>query len=157
MIQLKKIDQTNYKNCVQLETTEEQNDYISPNWYSLLEANYEERKIPLAIYEKNEMVGFVMFGYYEADEMYPIPSWWLRIMIDYRFQQQGLGGEAMFESINWFEKNISADELRLSVAKTNDVALKLYNKFGFIRSNENIDKETVLVKSWRKSTFSKME
>ncbi len=41
MIQLKEITKENYRACMNLKTTKEQEDFVAPNWYSMLEAIYE--------------------------------------------------------------------------------------------------------------------
>lgn len=150
MIQLKEINQTNYEKCAMLKTTDDQRHFVSPNWYSLLEANYEKQRRPFGIYAEDEMVGFIMYSYYEADEDYPLESWWLeRFMIDHRFQKKGYGSEALQKSIQWFEETIGADELRISAVPSNDVALKLYESLSFVRTGEDIAGENVLLRRWR--------
>jgi RimJ/RimL family protein N-acetyltransferase len=46
------------------------------------------------------------------------------------------GKEVLIQGIHWFDQNISENVLRISAVKTNDVALKLYEKLSFIRTWE---------------------
>lgn len=147
MIELKEINQTNYQACIKLEISREQKEFVAPNWYSLLEDNYEKKRQPFALYHEEEIVGFIMFSYYPADADYAIDSWWIeRLMIDKNYQGKGYGRAALKLALNWFSTTIGADELRLSVVPANDVALKLYHSLGFELTGEEVSGETVLLK-----------
>ncbi|HPR80908.1 MAG TPA: GNAT family protein [Enterococcus sp.] len=69
-----------------------------------------------------------------------------RLMIDTKFQNMGYGKEALIQGIHWFDQNISENVLRISAVKTNDVALKLYEKLSFIRTGEELEGEIVFLK-----------
>ena len=56
MIRLKPITKENYRGCIELKTTKEQEKFFAPNWYSLLEAVYEEARQAFAIYHQEEMI-----------------------------------------------------------------------------------------------------
>lgn len=149
MIHLKAIDQSNYKACIQLKTTTAQKDFVAANWYSLLESQFEEQRQAFGIYRENEMIGFIMFSYYDADEQYPVDSWWIeRLMIDQRFQNKGYGRKALQKSIKWFEQNLNQKELRISAVFSNEAALHLYESLEFVRTGEEIDGEAVLLKKF---------
>lgn len=149
MIHLKVIDQSNYKACIQLKTTTAQKDFVAANWYSLLESQFEEQRQAFGIYREKEMIGFIMFSYYDADEQYPVDSWWIeRLMIDQRFQNKGYGRKALQKSIKWFEQNLNQKELRISAVFSNEAALHLYESLGFVRTGEEIDGEAVLLKKF---------
>lgn len=66
MIQLKEITKENYRACMNLKTTKEQEDFVAPNCYSMLEAIYEEPRQAFALYNGEEMVGFILFSFYET-------------------------------------------------------------------------------------------
>lgn len=109
MIQLKEITKENYRACMNLKTAKEQEDFVAPNWYSMLEAIYEEPRQAFALYNGEEMVGFILFSFYEADEDYPKASWWIeRFMIAEKFQNQGLGTQAFLAGLDWFKTHIQA-------------------------------------------------
>ena len=104
MIGFKKINQTNYKECISLRTTDEQKQFVCVNWYSLLESLYEKNRHALSIYLDDAMIGFMMFSYYPADASYAYDSWGIeRLMIDTIFQNMGYGKEAMIQGIHWFD------------------------------------------------------
>lgn len=147
MIELKKVDRTNYEDCIQLKVAENQKNFVAENWYSLLEANYEEDRYPFAIYWDKKLVGFLMYSYYPADEDYPLDSWWIeRLMVDKRFQKRGYGRKALKHFIEWFRAQYDAIELRISAEGSNAVAIELYEDLGFEKTGETVDGEVVLLK-----------
>lgn len=149
MIELRKVTQENYKEVAQLRVTAKQEEFVALNWYSLLEANYEEEHYPSAIYKGEELVGFLLYAYYPADEDYPKDSWWiLRLMIDKEHQNKGYGKEAMKQFETCFKKSYDVDELRISAEPENKVAIKLYEDLGFEQTGETVEGETVLLKRW---------
>jgi diamine N-acetyltransferase len=149
MIAFKNVDSSNYKSVIQLGVTEEQESFVASNSYSLLEANYEEQHYPLAIYEQEELVGFLMYAFYSADEEYPKDSWWvLRLMIDSNHQKKGYGRQAIEEFEKYFKKNYDVKELRISAEPANHQAIELYEKMGFKKTGETVEGEIVLLKIW---------
>ncbi|XUB36079.1 diamine N-acetyltransferase [Enterococcus sp. DIV0876] len=149
MIHLKEIDQSNYRACIALQPAASQKDFVSPNWYSLLESIFEEQRQAFAIYHEDVMVGFILFSYYTADEEYPKDSWWIeRFMIGQDFQQQGFGRQAMAVAISWFNEQVQAQELRISSVFENKIAETLYEKMGFVKTGEQVNGETVLLRKF---------
>ncbi|WP_277673808.1 GNAT family N-acetyltransferase [Piscibacillus halophilus] len=145
-IMFKEINQSNYKSCVELEVKSEQRHFVAPNWYSLLESYYEEgERHPLGIYKGDQMVGFIMYVFYPADEDYQLDSWWIeRFMIGDQYQNQGLGKTALKEFLDYFKSEYGKVELRISTEPHHNVALSLYEKVGFIRTGEMVENEAVL-------------
>ena len=63
MIELRKIDKTNYDDCIKLQVSGEQRKFVASNVYSLAQAwVYYETAYPFAIYADDVMVGFIMLG-----------------------------------------------------------------------------------------------
>ena len=62
-ISFRKIDKTNYEACVLLKVAEEQKHFVASNAYSLVQAAYEDNLYPLAIYNDEEMIGFILYDY----------------------------------------------------------------------------------------------
>lgn len=148
MIHLTEINQKNYKICAKLHVEKTQENFVAPNWYSLLEAKFEEDKRALGIYKEEEMIGFLMFGYCPADESYPKDSWWIeRFMIDSRFQNKGFGKKGLQKALEWFTKECKETELRISAVEGNTIAQNLYEQVGFVMTGEKVDGEIVLLKS----------
>ena len=90
-IYLKKIDKNNYKECINLKLTSEQERYVSSNLLSLVQTAYEDDFYSLGIYNNDMMVGFILYDYDLS-----ISGWSMsRFMIDYKYQNQGIGEKAL--------------------------------------------------------------
>lgn len=106
MILLKDIDHSNWIQCIELEVTDEQRQYVNPNIFSLteafvhssekLEAEEYYRCIPFAIYNDDEMIGFAMLTYEKGTDYDNKPAYEIyRIMIDKKYQGKGYGKEVL--------------------------------------------------------------
>ena len=80
--------------------------------------------------KKGQIVGFSMLRGW--DEGYTIPSF--GILVDYRFQGQGIGNKLTKFTIDQAVK-LNCEKVRLSVHLSNTVALKMYESFGFYESS----------------------
>lgn len=147
-IGLKPITKDNYKECVGLEVEKDQKSFVASNSWSLLEANYEEGEFfPLAIYNEDIMVGFLMFSYFMADEDYPVDSWWFqRLMIDKNHQNKGYGKLALAKSIELMKNKLGPIELRISAVPENTIAIRMYEEYEFKKTGELACDEIVLLK-----------
>jgi diamine N-acetyltransferase len=133
-ISLRPITAANWRAVCRLEVAEEQRDFVAPNWYSLLEAHYgfageqaDLPMVPLAIYEREEPVGLVMYNVGPEEDRYFI----MRLMIDRRAQRRGCGRAAMEELIGRFRSNARTKEVGVSYVPGNAIAAKLYRSLGF--------------------------
>lgn len=126
-IEFKVIDRTNYNQCIELKTSEEQKRFVAPNIFSLVQSAYEPNLYPLGIYKNNEMVGFILYDF--DDE---INGWSMsRFMVDERFQNQGIGKEALKKFIEFFIEKYGHVQLHTSAEIDNTIAINLYESFGF--------------------------
>lgn len=141
MINFREINKDNWRKCVFLEVGEEQNQYVAPNWYSIIQAVYDQSMTPLAIYNEEELVGFLMYGKDSEDGAY----WIVRLMIGERFQGKGYGKAAMLQAIDLLKKKPDISPyLLISTEPHNTVAIRLYESLGFRKTGEIIDGEAVL-------------
>lgn len=149
MIDLKPVTKHNYMTVVDLKVHPQQEEFVAPNWLSLLEASYEEERYPFAIYHEGSVVGFLMCSYYPADDAYPIDSWWLeRLMIDKEHQGKGIGRQALTHFLRDYKPDKSVKEIRIGVEPDNERATKLYESFGFTKEG-TVEGENVLVGKWK--------
>ena len=126
-MELKKIDKSNYRECMELEVDESQKYFVADNAHSLVEAAYEDGLYTLGIYYGNTMVGFILYDY---DDSYP--GWSMsRFMIGRQFQGRGYGKRAVREFLDYFKKKHGADRIYISVSLDNAVARKMYTEIGF--------------------------
>lgn len=127
-INFRSVDRTNYRKCIELSVSDEQKNFVASNELSLVEAAYEPEFYPLAIYDEEQMVGFILYDFDEE-----IGGWsFSRFMIDSAFQNCGYGKKALFQFLAYFkEKHPEVRTLYTSAELDNDVAIALYKKAGF--------------------------
>lgn len=139
---LKEIDKTNWTKCIFLTTDPDNNHYlveefVASNAVSIAQSKIEKGWITKAIYNGNTMVGFAMYGYSEEHGVFEI----CRLMIDYKFQRQGLGRKALSLIIKEMSKNKECSEIYISFEPENHSAKKLYEEFGFENTGKILEDE----------------
>jgi len=131
-IEFKPITTENYIVCIDLKVAPEQDDFVAPNMYSLAQAAYEPELYPLGIYKDGVMVGFFLY-----DFDYDTIGWSMsRFMIDYNYQNQGIGSVALGKFIQFFYKKHGQLTLHTSANVNNLSTIRLYEKFGFVKGKE---------------------
>ena len=127
-IEIRKINRSNYEECIALKVRKDQENFVASNIRSLVEAAYEPELHPLAIYNDDQMIGFVL---YDFDE--DIKGWSMsRFMIGEQFQHLGYGKAALQAFLSYFKTNYpSVDTLYTSAEVENKVAIHLYETYGF--------------------------
>lgn len=139
-VELREINKDNWRECVRLKTSDEQARFVAPNLFPIAQSKVEPYLRPLAIYDDEEMIGFVMYGRDPADDCYSVA----RLMIDERHQGKGYGRAAMIEAIRRMRAEPDCQEIALSIEPENEVAEKLYASLGFRKTGEVIDGEVVM-------------
>ncbi|EES51109.1 GNAT family N-acetyltransferase [Clostridium botulinum] len=130
-INFKEIDKSNYNACISLKVGEHQGNYVASNIFSLVQSAYEDELYPLAIYNGDEMVGFLLYDYDEE-----LKGWsFSRFMIDIKHQNKGLGSKALEKFLDFFHDKFPSENLYTSAEIDNEVAIKLYEKYGFNKKN----------------------
>lgn len=130
-INFREIDKTNYNTCVSLKVGEDQVNYVASNAFSLVQAAYEDKLYPLGVYDGDEMVGFILYDYDEE-----INGWsFSRFMIDVKYQNMGFGSKALEKFLAFFHDKYPSEGLYTSAETDNEVAIKLYERFGFVKKN----------------------
>ncbi len=126
MIELKPIGRSNWEEAARLEVAPEQTDYIESNIWSIAESCFYDGLTALAIYDRRQMVGFLMWGFSPEDGR----PWLYRFMIDRRRQRRGLGSKALALLIKQLRAQ-GIPELNVGYHRENVAAEALYLKFGF--------------------------
>lgn len=123
----RKIDKSNYMDCILLQVDESQRHFVADNARSLIEATFEEGLYTLGIYHEEKMIGFVLYDYDDT-----LPGWSMsRFMIGTQFQGKGYGKQAVLDFLGYFKEHHNANEIYISVSLDNIVARKLYSNIGF--------------------------
>ena len=139
-VELREISKDNWRECIKLKTSDEQTGFVAPNLFSIAQSKVEPYLLPLAIYDGEVMVGFIMYGRDPADNCYCVA----RLMIDERHQGKGYGRAAMLEAIKRMRAKPDCHEIALSIEPENAVAEKLYESLGFRKTGEVIGGEVVM-------------
>lgn len=145
-IKFRDIDKSNYNECISLRIGEHQKNYVASNMYSLVQASYEDGLYPLGIFNEDEMIGFLLYDYDEE-----LNGWsFSRFMIDIKYQNKGFGRKALEKFLEYFQSKFPNKSLYTSVEIDNDIAIKLYQKYGFvIKSSFEYAIEDVTYKEFR--------
>ena len=145
-IKFRDIDKSNYNECISLRVGEHQKNYVASNMYSLVQASYEDGLYPLGIFNEDEMIGFLLYDYDEE-----LNGWsFSRFMIYIKYQNKGFGRKALEKFLEYFQSKFPNKSLYTSVEIDNDIAIKLYQKYGFvIKSSFEYAIEDVTYKEFR--------
>lgn len=126
MIELRAINEDNYRECLDLSASVANSDFVDPVACSLAEAwvFYDDSR-PFAIYADELMVGYVLM--YIGEENYQI----INFMIDSRFQKRGYGLAAARLCVEYLCKEYNASKISLPVEPQNIAAQRLWSSIGF--------------------------
>lgn len=139
MITLKEIDRTNFSSVIGLKVADGQTDFVASNVYSLAQAKAMPECIPLAVYDGDTPVGFVMYAMDADDREY----WICRLMIDKSHQGKGYGRQAMQALLELIQKDSTHHLIYISFEPENHRAQALYESLGFVPDGRVCDGETV--------------
>lgn len=141
MILFKQITRENFDECLFLDVTEAQEDFVASTMYSLAEAKIFTENQPFAIYDEEQMVGFIMYSLDPDDNQY----WVTRLLIDQKFQKNGYGTLAMQEMLKLIKTNFNPNSVFTSIEPENKVAEKLYLELGFVHTGRIIDDDELVL------------
>lgn len=127
MILFKEITKENFWDCIELTVAEDQADFVTSNSVSIAQSKVQPECIPLAVYDNDTMIGFIMYCIDEDDGEY----WIYRMMIDKNHQSKGYGKEALKKLLDIIKKDKSHNKIYLGVHKESIYAVKLYKSYGF--------------------------
>jgi diamine N-acetyltransferase len=127
-ITLREINKDNWYVATGLKVSNEQKNFVAPNWYSVLEALYSEGELySRGIYKGDEMVGYTMMGQDKDTQQCYI----VRLMIDAKHQGKGYGRTAMKLMVDDLKARYNPDAIFISFEPENHAARKLYESLGF--------------------------
>ena len=138
-ISLRPVDRDNWRRVVDLHVTPVQQNFVSAVSRYLLLCHYGGDWRPLAIYQDEEVVGFLMWAIDPADA-----SCWLGgILIDRDQQGRGYGRAAIEAAIALLANEQGRRHFALSYKPANVAAQHLYQSLGFVETDEWDDDEIV--------------
>ncbi len=143
-IYLKDIDEENWLKIIMLTTNKDGNhsifeEFVASNALSIAQSKIEKGWIIKGIYNNDEIIGFTMYGYCQKTKFYEL----CRFMIDYRYQGNGYGKEALKIIIEEMKKIEGCKEIYLSTDEKNVIGKSIYEKIGFKNTGRFIDGEAL--------------
>lgn len=140
-IHFKKVSMKDCSQIIEMQLLESQEEYVMPFVDSLAQSYSdlfeEEVTLTYALCQGDKPVGLVEICYGKGGEFPDLkdkPVYELfRLLVDRNYQKKGYGTEAVRLFLNYVkEKPLGeAENIVVSVVEGNDVALRLYEKFGF--------------------------
>jgi len=140
-IELREITRDNWRDCVRLKVAPGQEQFVASNAVSLAQSKYEPESVPLAAYDGDTMVAFVMYH----PEDYGVSKLWYieRLMVGQQFQGKGYGRAAMEALIAHLRAVPGYSAILISFVPGNEAAQSLYAGLGFVDTGEIEDGERV--------------
>lgn len=140
-LSLREVTQENWQQCIKLAPHENQREFVAPNVFSLAESKFYPSLVPLAIYDGDLMVGFLMWGT-DSDE--PSGDYWIvRLMVDQQYQGKGYGRASMVQILDELKVRPDCKTIKISYHPDNVAADRLYASLGFVKTGEILDGELV--------------
>ena len=140
-VSLREITRDNWRECGKLRVEASQTHFVASNLFSMAQAKYEPECVPLAVYDDEQMVGFVM---YRPEDHGLAKIFFIdRLMIGEGHQKKGYGRAAMTLLIERLRSQAGYNAILISFVPGNDVAQKLYSDLGFQDTGEIDDGELV--------------
>ncbi|WP_010093847.1 GNAT family N-acetyltransferase [Ornithinibacillus scapharcae] len=142
-IEIKSVTTENIRDCVRLEVSEDQKDFVARNIATIAWAYVDNTFTPYAICHNDVVIGLAAVEYIPDND--PEDKHWIpRFMIGAEFQGKGYGRGAMRALIEMIAKHDDCERIRLSVVPENKGAIAFYNSIGFNMTNETIEDELVM-------------
>ncbi|SRR5215204_2104943 len=129
---LRPITKDNWEEAAELKVREDQTDFVAPNVWSIAESKFYDALEPMAIYDDERMVGFLMYGRDPQDNQY----WLYRFMIDQRYQHRGLGRAALTRLIDLLDRTPGCTSINVGYDPANSHAERLYLSLGFEKTGK---------------------
>jgi diamine N-acetyltransferase len=136
-LEFRPITKDNYRDAFRLKVHPEQEKFVAPNTFSLLQAHYEPElnATPQGIYDGDTMVGFIMPvepDFRVDKDILEGEIWIMRFMIGADFQGKGYGKAALLKFIEWAKAQGKYHTVKLSYEPTNERARAIYASVGFV-------------------------
>lgn len=122
------VDDSNWRDCSDLQIGEKDKGFISSNTYAIAEWKFETESLFRAIYSDDVLVG--MLAYYLHDGDYGYFYWLYHLMIDNKYQGKGYGEAAVKLAVKEM-RQLGATEIRTMYMPGNTRAQNLYKKLSF--------------------------
>lgn len=142
MVELREVTNDNLRAVLEMSVTDDQQNYVAPNAWTVAEHAYATEAWLRAIYADEEPVGLLLLS-----ERRKVPRYYVwRFMIDRHHQRQGYGRAAMELLIDHVRMLPDATELFLSHVPGPHGPYEFYRRLGFEETGreEGGEREMVL-------------
>ncbi|MFZ5855989.1 MAG: GNAT family N-acetyltransferase [Chloroflexota bacterium] len=149
MPEIRPVSRDNWQKLVNLKVGESQNNFVAPNVYSIAQSQFgidyqgHWDLQPFGIFDGNDPVGFLMFGFNFEHPKYQ--AFIIRLMVDERFQGRGFGRFGLERMLEIFRTESRVKAVGISYEPENEVARKLYASCGFVETGEMLGPEIMAV------------
>ena len=151
-VEIKEVDESNWKNVIALAVKDEQKDFIATNLFSIAQSKIFDNHFNLVIYHEGISVGYILYASY-ADLSNQVPGKYkdannlyteiVRFMIDEKYQRKGIGFSALVHLIEYLSSEHNIGKICMSYLQENDASGRLFRKAGFT-DLEQSEKEIAL-------------
>lgn len=141
MIIFKEVNKENFWDCIELSVTQEQVDFVTSNAISIAQSKVQTECIPLAVYDNEIMIGFIMYCIDEDDSEY----WIYRMMIDKQYQSKGYGKKTLEKLLEIIKQDKTHNKIFLGVHKESTFTIKLYESIGFNFNGQVFGNEHIML------------
>jgi diamine N-acetyltransferase len=140
LIEFREITKENFWECIELSVAQDQTNFVTSNAISIAQSKVQPECIPLAVYDNDIMVGFLMYCIDEDDGEY----WIYRMMVDEKYQSKGYGKQMMEKLLGLIQQDRTHNKIFLGVHKESIKAVKLYERFGFSFTGQVFGNEHIM-------------
>lgn len=145
-MKLVEINKDNWLKTVLLTTNEDGKatvveKFVASNALSIVQSIYETGWNVRGIELDGKIIGFTMYGLDEDTKNY----WICRLMIDYTQQGKGYGRKVIQLILDEMKQLHDCKSIYLSTEPDNEVAIKLYESFGFQKTGKMNEGEAEFV------------
>ena len=141
MVELRDLTADNWYECTELKVAEAQKGFVRANVFTIAQAQFYPWLKPQAVYVGDELVGLVLYMDQPED---PGEYWFIRLMIDERFQGKGYGRQAAAEVLNRLVAKPDCKAIFLSHEPANTSAVQLYQSLGFKHTGDKSGTQLVM-------------
>lgn len=138
-ISLKDVTRDNFEAICDLDVTEEQEEYVAINAYTLAEAAYNTSYVVQAIYKNDMPVGLFMWVPTKGSK---VEIW--RFMIDKKYQNHGIGRQALTLAVQKITLDSQIKIIEICYDPKNTIARNFYLSYGFQEIGMDADNEEML-------------
>ena len=140
------VTKDNWREATFLTTDPERKNPLDQQWlannaFSLLQCQYDPDWDCRLMMDGHKAVGFVFYGYWRESDHYLL----CRYMIDLKEQNKGYGSRFLPLVVEQIRTQYGCRDVYVTVSDDNAHALHLYQKAGFVQTEEMDEEERVYV------------